>query len=157
VSELGLVFSSAKQNQLLTAKWTGAFRTYLNIRANHLCLLPRGDPGLLPELHCPRLQPYIVRVSEFVHRVKAPYPIEEDDGRLFKKYVFYMHWRRSVWRSNVEIERGHHWDNYRSHTRRMVPLGGNRKLSSTEGTVREDLEGKLSRCRAGLGPRVWAR
>ena len=53
-------------------------RLYLNIRANHLCLLPRDDPGLCRD--CTVLDSNLIGVSEFVKRVKARYPIQEGDG-----------------------------------------------------------------------------
>jgi hypothetical protein len=83
VSELHLAFR--KQHsiaELLPAQVDRGLpdieRLYLNIRANHLCLLPRGDLGLCR--NCTVLDSNLIGVSEFVNRVKARYPIQEDDS-----------------------------------------------------------------------------
>lgn len=81
VSELHLVFRQHLIAELLPAQVDHGLpkleRLYLNIRANHLCLLPRDDPGLCR--NCTVLDSNLIGVSEFVNRVKARYPIQEDD------------------------------------------------------------------------------
>lgn len=82
VSELHLDFRQHLIAELLPAQVDQGFpkleRLYLNIRANHLCLLPRDDPGLCR--NCTVLDSNLVGVSDFVNRVKARYSIQEDDG-----------------------------------------------------------------------------
>lgn len=82
VSELHLTFRQYIITELLPAQLGRGLpdieRLYLNIKANHLCLLPRGDFGLCR--NCAVLDSILIGVSEFVNCVKAPYPIQEDEN-----------------------------------------------------------------------------
>ena len=82
VSELHLTFRQPKIAKLLPLQVDQGLpnieRLYLNIRANHLCLSPQDDPSLCQ--YCTVLDYNLIGVSEFVNRVKARYPIQEDDG-----------------------------------------------------------------------------
>jgi len=82
VSELHLAFRQHCISELLPTQVDRGLpeieRLYLNIRANHLCLVPRGDLDLCR--NCTVLDSNLIGVSEFVNRVKGPFPIQEDDG-----------------------------------------------------------------------------
>ena len=82
VSELHLAFRQRQIAGLLPLQVDQGLpnidRLYLNIRANHLCVYPQDDPSRCRD--CTDLDSNLIGVSEFVNRVKARYPIQEDDG-----------------------------------------------------------------------------
>jgi len=85
VSELRLTFRRHIIEELLPAQMDRGLpdveALHLNIRANHLCLLPWGDLGLCR--NCTVLDSALIDLSEFVDRVKAA-PLQEEDSDCSK-------------------------------------------------------------------------
>lgn len=157
VSELRLIFRQHSVAELLPAQMDRGLpdieRLYLNIRANHLCLLPRDDPGLCR--NCTVLDSNLIGVSEFVNRVKVSCPIQEDDGDCSRSTCLHK-----LEKIDVEIDvdsigttTAHSLDEW-FHCVVAVNCPALREVCLRIWKANDQGIGEN---RAGLGPRFWAR